>query len=195
MPLPFDSISHGTVAFGFFNIDSDMLLLENYFLFATEFCEYISAIGEITGEKSIQMTWQVYHIPDPRNVGDLMGAIHGVRHTGFIGEVYRWFPFPGSPEDFKQKSDGFKNQAIVEAIIKHYAILIEILFFVDRDAGEIAIGHYRFTRDVFQELIRYVWQGGYPRWKDEIRPDYVVGMKDKIGQAGGNPLFKGLVLG
>jgi hypothetical protein len=23
-----------------------------------------------------------------------MGAIHGVRHTGFIGDVYKQFPFP-----------------------------------------------------------------------------------------------------
>ena len=28
MPLAFESLSHGTIAFGFFNIDSDMLLLE-----------------------------------------------------------------------------------------------------------------------------------------------------------------------
>jgi hypothetical protein len=33
MPLTFESISHGTIAFGFFNIDSDMLLLEKYFFF------------------------------------------------------------------------------------------------------------------------------------------------------------------
>lgn len=32
MPLAFDTLSHGTIAFGFFNIDSDMLLLEQYFL-------------------------------------------------------------------------------------------------------------------------------------------------------------------
>jgi hypothetical protein len=32
----------------------------------------------------------------------------------------------------------------------------------------------------FQELVKYVWRGGYPRWKDELRPDYVLAMKDKI---------------
>jgi hypothetical protein len=31
MPLAFESLNHGTIAFGFFNIDSDMLLLEKYF--------------------------------------------------------------------------------------------------------------------------------------------------------------------
>jgi hypothetical protein len=38
MPLAFESMSHGTIAFGFFSIDSDMLLLEQYFLFGSEFC-------------------------------------------------------------------------------------------------------------------------------------------------------------
>ena len=32
----------------------------------------------------------------------------------------------------------------------------------------------------FHELINYVWRGGYPRWKDEIRPDYVVSMKKTL---------------
>jgi hypothetical protein len=32
MPLAFDTLSHGKIAFGFFNIESDMLLLEQYFL-------------------------------------------------------------------------------------------------------------------------------------------------------------------
>ena len=34
MPLAFESLSHGTIAFGFFNIESDMLILDRYFLFA-----------------------------------------------------------------------------------------------------------------------------------------------------------------
>ena len=28
MPLAFESLSHGTIAFGFFNIESDLLLLD-----------------------------------------------------------------------------------------------------------------------------------------------------------------------
>ncbi|MGD9173924.1 MAG: hypothetical protein PVF29_07170 [Desulfobacterales bacterium] len=58
MPLAFESLSHGTIAFGFFN----------------------------------------------------MGAIHGICHTGFIGEPYRRYPFPQKPEAFKQKTNGFRNQ-------------------------------------------------------------------------------------
>jgi len=35
------------------------------------------------------------------------------------------------------------------------------------------------SRKTFQELIKYVWNGGYPRWRDGIRPD-VLEMKTKI---------------
>ncbi len=41
MPLAHRSLSHGTVVFGFFNIDTDCLLLNNVFFFATDFCAWI----------------------------------------------------------------------------------------------------------------------------------------------------------
>lgn len=31
MALAFDSLSHGRIAFGFFNIETDMILLEHFF--------------------------------------------------------------------------------------------------------------------------------------------------------------------
>jgi hypothetical protein len=193
MPLAFDSLSHGTVAFGFFNIESDMLLLEHYFLFATEFCDYVTRIAEQDGEGSCKMSWEVYNIKDPKDIGDLMGAIQGVRYTGFIGELYQQFPFPVRPQEFKQRPDGVKNRAIVEATIEKYANRIKIPFSVDKDVHKVMIGQIRFTKTTFQELIRYVWQGGYPRWKDETRPDYVTEMKRKI-ESGRKKLFRGLTL-
>ena len=45
MPLSFKSESHGDIAFGFFNIESDMLLLENYFFFADKFCEWMTQMA------------------------------------------------------------------------------------------------------------------------------------------------------
>lgn len=193
MPLAFDSISHGTIAFGFFNIDSDMLLLEHYFFFAPEFCEHISVIAERDGKGDYETLWKVYYIKNAEDIGDLMSAIHGVRYTGFIGELYRRFPFPERTEDFKQKPEGFKNRAVVEAIIGKYAEVRHIPFFIDERAREVGIGAYRFTRTSFQELIKYVWRGGYPRWKDEVRPDYVLTMKSKIVR-NRNGLFEGIVL-
>jgi hypothetical protein len=58
---------------------------------------------------------------------------------------------------------------------------------------KIGIGEYFFNRTSFQELIKYIWLGGFPRWKDGIRPDYVLKMKGMIEKSK-NPLFDGLIL-
>lgn len=193
MPLAFKSISHGTIAFGFFNIDSDMLLLDRYFFFATEFCGHLIEIAEKNLEGHYETSWEVYNISDQEDIGDLMGAIHGVHYTGFIGEVYRRFPFPERPEDFRQKAEGAGTRDEIEAIIKKFARSFQIIFVIDQETEEVSIGPYRFTRTGFQELIKYVWRGGYPRWKDEIRPNYVVAMKDKIALSSCS-IFSGLQL-
>jgi hypothetical protein len=192
MPLAFESISHGTIAFGFFNIDCDMLLLDRYFFFATEFSKYISKMAEVKNNGNSDWVWQVYYIDDPEDIGDLMGAIHAVRYTGFIGETYRRFPFPLNPEDFKQKPEGYTNREIVESMIKKYAEACRIDVAVDQKAQEISIGAYRFTRTIFHQLLNYVWRGGYPRWKDEIRPDYVTAMK-RAAEESENSFFEGVV--
>ena len=180
MPLAFNSLSHGTIAFGFFNIDSDMLLCDRYFLFATDFCNYMGNLAENAGKESYQAPWQVYFIESPEQIGDLMGAIHGIHSSGFMGEIYRRFPFPKEPEDFKQKPNGFKTQSQVSEIIANYAMFEEIPFTVSHHGSEIELGVYRFDRIGFQQLLLYVWQGGYPRWKDEVRPGYVTKMRDNI---------------
>ena len=192
MPLAFESISHGTIAFGFFNIDSDMLLLDRYFFFASEFCKNISSIAESEEDGANETLWQVYYIADPENIGDLMGAIHAVRYTGFIGETYRRFPFPLNPADFKQKPEGYRNREIMEPMIEKYAEACRITVEVDEKTQGISVGAYRFTRAVFHQLLNYVWRGGYPRWKDEVRPDYVMAMKKAVEKSG-NSLFAGIV--
>ncbi|MCP4579902.1 MAG: hypothetical protein GY846_26840 [Deltaproteobacteria bacterium] len=193
MPLAFESISHGTIAFGFFNIDSDMLLLDRYFFFSTAFCGYMDDIAACKPNESKQLPWQVYHIPDPERIGDLMGAIHGVHFSGFMGEVYKKYPFPQKEADFKQKPEGTRSQDIVEAILKKYGKRSGALFSMDEAQKEVVIGPYRFSRSSFQALIRYVWQGGYPRWKDEQPPGYVLTMKERIHESK-CPLFQGLNL-
>jgi hypothetical protein len=180
MPLAFESMSHGTIAFGFFNIDSDMLLLEQYFLFGSEFCLHIGEMAENVDEEQYNASWPVYVIADRKQIGDLMGAIHGIRFTGFIGELYRKYPFPQEPEAFKQKPEGYLNQAVVRDMISRYARQILLPVEANHRALEVDIGAYKFSRKTFQELITYVWQGGYPRWRDDIRPDYVLDMKTKI---------------
>ena len=182
MPLAFESLNHGTVAFGFFNIDSDMLLLEKYFLFGSEFCEHIGDMAENCNEDQFESNWPVYTIEDKAQIGDLMGAIHGIRHIGFIGELYRRYPFPKEPEAFKQKPEGYRNQAPVRRMISNYAKKILLPIEANSRALEVDIGEYKFSRETFQELVAYVWRGGYPRWRDGTRPDYVLDMKAKIAR-------------
>jgi len=191
MPLQFESISHGLIAFGFFNIETDMLLLNQYFLLANQFCQNIvQATGE--SKEIYETTWEVYRIEES-NIGNLMGAIYGIDHRGFIGEVYKLFPFPNKREEFKQKPEGFKNRSVVEKLIQTYANRTNIPFVIDQKKEKVSIAEYIFKRSVFQELIKYVWAGGFPRWKDEIRPDYVIAMQKKMEQSS-NPLFNDLRL-
>jgi hypothetical protein len=192
MPLAFDTTSHGRVAFGFFNIESDMLLLENYFFFADRFCEHLVHLAENHRGQPFQQQWVVYEIPNPKDMGDLMGAIQGITCDGFIGRLYDHFPFPTQPDDFKQNPSGFMTRLLVKKMISHYARKINILFSFGKDPGGVRIGPYAFNRHSFQELIHYVWLGGYPRWKEGIAPPYVIRMK-KVVERSRHFIFKGMV--
>jgi hypothetical protein len=180
MPLAFESLSHGSIAFGFFNIESDMLLCDRYFLFAEDFCNHIVDMTAHVDAQIYQTTWRVWLIEAAEDIGDLMGAIHGLRFTGFIGELYGHYPFPGQPAAFKQNPEGHRTQSLVTDIISKYAQNKEIQIIVDNKKMETVIGSFRFNRIQFQELLIYVWRGGYPRWKNEIRPGYVLELKRQI---------------
>jgi len=180
MPLAFESLSHGTIAFGFFNIESDMLLCDRYFLFADDFCRYVGDMAGSAGEPIYQASWTVQVIEKAEGIGDLMGAIHGVHFTGFMGELYRRFPFPRQPEEFKQNPAGAQTQSLVSEIISRYGKAQEIAVAADQKTMQVELGAYRFSHIQFQELLKYVWRGGYPRWKKEVRPACVLEMKNKV---------------
>jgi hypothetical protein len=192
MPLAFESVSHGQVAFGFFNIESDMLLLERYFFFADDFCSLVSDMAESSPEDGFETPWPVYRIAKLKDIGDLQGAIHGTRHMGFIGETYRKYPFPPKPEDFKQNPEGHQTRAEFTEMVEKYAERADIQVSVNPSTGQVAMGDYVFSRESFLELVRYVWRGGYPRWRDETRPDYV----EALSKLENSPhwLFEGLRL-
>ena len=192
MPLEFESISHGKIAFGFFNIETDMILLNQTFLFAEDFCHYIAQAAEKSNE-IYETLRSVYLIEDQADIGNLMGAIHGIDLRGFLGEVYKLFPFPKEHGNFKQKPEGFKNRILIEGLIQKFAKRLDIPFVVNQKDDKIGIGEYLFNRASLQELIKYIWMGGFPRWKDEIRPDYALAMKKMIEQSK-NHLFEGLIL-
>ena len=193
MPLAFESVNRGTIAFGFFNIDTDLLLLQQYFLFADDFCGYLVRLAEHKRQETYETAWEVYSIDDPREIGDLMAAIHGIRYTGFIGEVYKRFPFPKREAEFKQKPEAFQNRAWLISLLERWAVTKTVPVRVDQENETLSIGEYLFTKEVFHQLIQYVWVGGYPRWKDDIRPDYVMEMKTSLEKADAW-LTRGLVL-
>lgn len=191
MPLAFPSLSHGQVAFGFFNIKSDMLLLERHFFFATEFCQILEDMAE--GGATYLKSWSAYFIERPEDIGDLMGAIHGVRYSGFMGALYRQFPFPRNPAAFRQDPQGYRTQGQVNALIRRYASPVDLQLLVAPDGTEMTIGVYRFNRPTFHDLIRYVWVGGYPRWQDDTPPDDVLAMKEAVTRSRA-AIFEGLNL-
>lgn len=55
----------------------------------------------------------------------------------------------------------------------------------------VSMGEYFFSLPAFQRLVDYIWLGGYPRWKGDLRPDYVVAMKKAVEQSR-QWLFNGL---
>ncbi len=184
MPLPFASTSHGKIAFGFFNIESDMLLLEEMFFFADVFCGVMAAkIPEAKQKGTAEGSWPGFRFDEPERIGDLMGAIHGVSYTGFLGELYRRFPFPAAPEAFKQKTRGSRTQPEVTTIIKSFAGRAWIPF-ESRWEQWARIGEIRFDWAVFQDLIRYVWKGGYPGWEKSRPSDSVLAMQKELEAQG-----------
>lgn len=190
MPLAFRSISHGEIAFGFFNIDTDMMLLDVHFFFADNFSTAITGVASHRGEGPVDIHLDAYTL-DPASIGSLAGSIRGFDLRGFIGEVYRMFPFPLEQEKFKQQPEGFQNREIIEGIVAKYADMRPIRFVADIARGTVDIGGYFFDREVFQELVLYLWAGGYPRWRGNVRPPYLLEMKEVIERSE-NPLLAGL---
>lgn len=189
MPLLFKSLSHGEVPFGFFNIETDMILLNDYFFFASDVSERIIEIAGEGSRKIFETEWYAY-ILEIRQIGNLMGAINGIELRGFIGEVYNHFSFPHEPDKFKQNPDGYRNRELIEGIVRRYTAISKIQVVVDAVTQTIRIGEYLFSKHGFHELLKYLWLGGYPRWKDGTRPEYIVKMKECIEHST-HPFFEG----
>ncbi|HEY3276790.1 MAG TPA: hypothetical protein VGJ94_09235 [Syntrophorhabdaceae bacterium] len=186
MPLSFQSSSHGEVAFGFFNIETDMMLLNQYFFFARDFADLVAGLAlHPSGPAGVELA--AYILPEKER-GNLMGAIHGIDYRGFLGDTYRLYPFPREPSGFKQNPEGFRTRGVMEELIARYAPLTVLTASMDGSGASIFFGEYSFTRYGFHELVRYVFRGGLPGWKDEVRPDYVRRMREAVERST-HPLF------
>jgi len=188
MPLAFQSLNQGIVTFGFFNIDVDMLLLNRHFMFADAFCGLVGMLARQEGTEDFRTSFDAFVIEKPEEIGDLMGAIQGVRHEGFIGAVYRRFPFPQRPEEFKQRPEGERNREIVQRLMGDFGVETELPVIFTCEVLQVAMGDYRFDRSGFVALVKYVCDGGMPGWKNDNPPPYVEAMIDAIRRSR-NPLF------
>lgn len=180
MPLAFESESHGTIAFGFFNIESDMLLLDRYFFFATDFCECVCNMANKKDGTESEFPLRAFEIKDSAAIGDLHGGIAGTHYSGFIGETYKRYPFPRDEIKFKQQTDGFKTRDEFAQMILEFGSHIDLVLYRDSETEQVSIGRYVFARQNFRRLIQYVIQGGFPRWQDDIAPDYVLKMQKTV---------------
>ena len=178
MPISFSSKSHGHIPIGFFNIETDMLLMGHYFFFSTDFCEWIIERASADDLSDVEKT--VYAIQQREKIGNLAGAIHGYEFTGFIGEVYKLFPFPVSHAGFKQKPYGTQNRLAVEQTIQAFAVRLKVPIVFHQDSPTIGFGDYTFSAFVFQEIIKYIEAGGMPGWLNGKPPDYVTRMMAKL---------------
>lgn len=184
MPLAFESTTHGTVAFGFFNIETDLLLLEHRFFFATDFARWVADLAGVVADRH-ETAWEAWTVDRPGDVGDLHGAIRGTRHTGLIGSVYRRFPFPAEPAGFRQNPEGDRTRAEIEALLEGWGRRESISVIADRAMGEVSVGGIGFDRAGFRALVRYVELGGYPRWRDDAPPQYVADMARAVAAGRG----------
>ncbi len=150
----------------------------------------MTQIAQLNKNAPLKFEYQIYCIVNPNDIGDLMGAIHGIRFTGFIGRIYKLFPFPEDPKEFKQNTKGYKTRKLIKSEIEKFATSITISFEFN-NKREVKLGEYTFDINVFHELIQYVWQGGYPRWRQEEMPLYVSKMKE-IVQKTDNLIFQGI---
>jgi hypothetical protein len=178
MPISFPSKSHGRIPIGFFNIETDMLLMDRYFFFSTDFCEWVVewvGAGDFCCDERM-----VYAIRQREMIGNLSSAIYATEFTGFIGEVYKLFPFPKNRSGFKQKPDGTKTRSAVEAAIQPFAVQLKIPIVFRQESRIIRFGDYVFRAEVFQEIISYIEAGGMPGWLNGRPPDYVTRMMAQI---------------
>jgi len=105
MPLSFESVSHGALAFGFFNIETDMLVLNDYFFFASDFCRHVTDLARQQSDQPYRSAWSVHVMPHEA-IGNLHGAIAGTDLSGFIGEAYRLLSLSKRGCSFQAKPRG-----------------------------------------------------------------------------------------
>jgi hypothetical protein len=178
MPLAHRTLSHGLVAFGFFNVECDCLLLNHYFFFARDFCAWVREWAD-QGPPA-EDAKLVFIIENPRDIGSRAMGEQGIRHHGFMSALYERFPFPDDPGGFRQQPEGDQVRPEAEAILRTYALEKAMTVRFDPAQETVTLGEFSFDQAGFRALLDYVWRGGMPTWRDGIRPRYVEDMSEAV---------------
>lgn len=193
MPLGFNSLNHGVIAFGFFNIETDLLLMQNRVFWCRDFCALFTDLGATEAHKIFQARLPAWIIQNQEDLGDLHGSIAGRTHYGLIGELYRRWPFPSDPAGFRQKPAGAATKAEVLEILERFGQQAELEIRAEASQDLCDLGGISFNGDGTRALANYVWRGGMPGWQDGQRPDYLwEAAADWRGAV--NPLLAGMAL-
>lgn len=209
MPLGFESLSHQVVAFGFFHIETHLLLLERSIFWAGDFCAAMSSLAGSRDEAWAQslLGWRM---ETPEDMGDLHGAIAGINLGGFLGQLYGRWPFPVQPDGFRQKAHGAAPPQEVEAALNRWGRPQEIVARTGGGGGgkgsgggrgsggsgggrggTLSLAGVSFSPVQTAALVDYVWRGGMPGWQGGVRPDFVLSMARDL-TAAVSPWFEGL---
>lgn len=173
MPLGFRSINRGVVAFGFFHIETHLMLLEDHVFWCRDFCELFTDLARTEAQSKFTARLPGWRMSAPGALGDLHGAIAGRSHTGLIGELYCRWPFPQDPAGFRQKPVGAAPPQEAAALADEYGQATSWEVSADPQAGELVIDDFRFDAPGARALAGYVWRGGMPGWQEGRRPDYL----------------------
>jgi hypothetical protein len=173
MPLGFHCLSHGAIAFGFFNIETDLLLMHQHVFWCRDFCVLVSDLAKTEPRKWFQARLNAWFLPSQADLGDLHGSIAGRTHYGLIGETYRLWPFPRDLADFHQKSVGAAAKKEVQEMVDRFGQPQELEVVADAENVVLSLGEYQFNPTGVRALADYVWRGGMPGWLGGERPDYL----------------------
>jgi hypothetical protein len=65
-------------------------------------------------------------------------------------------------------------------MIERYAVRTALEVSTSHGDATIVLGEVAFSRASFQEIVRYVWRGGYPKWRNGQPPAYVSAMREAV---------------
>ncbi|MFH1034568.1 MAG: hypothetical protein V1806_08685 [Pseudomonadota bacterium] len=191
MPLAFNSQSHGSVAFGFFHIESDMLLLQRMFFFAEDLCGLWRRLAAWPADNDFGERLPGFEISDPARLGDLRGAIAGRDLGGFLGALYARWPFPRQASQFAQRPAGAASRQALRKAMAAFGQALDIPVLASAQQGFFSLGGIIFSRGELSALVDYVWRGGMPGWQEGRRPDYLLETARELAKSD-SPWFKGL---